>query len=84
MANLIFHEWAHNKHASDPLALSQGEINGNYVHLYGGGGILRAGMSYGMAARLDINSDNIRSMARVLDAPNKQSISGLYSDEYGF
>jgi hypothetical protein len=80
LANLIFHEWAHNKHSSDPLALSSGD----FVHTSCGGGILMARLSYGVAARLDINSDNIHSMARVLGAANKQSISGLYSDEYGF
>jgi hypothetical protein len=81
LANLIFHEWAHNKHSSDPLALSS---NGDFVHTSCGGGILMPRLSYGVAARLDINSDNIHSMARVLGANNKQSISGLYSDEYGF
>jgi hypothetical protein len=84
LANLIFHEWAHNKHSSDPLALSNGEITGQYVHTSCGGGILRARLPYGMAAIADISSDNIRSMARVLGAANRQSISGLYSDEYGF
>ncbi|MGD0570147.1 MAG: hypothetical protein ABSA78_17225 [Candidatus Sulfotelmatobacter sp.] len=84
LANLIFHEWAHNKHASDPLALSKGEVNGDYVHTDCGGGVLSARLSYGMAATLDITSENIRCMARVLGAANKQSISGLYSDEYGF
>jgi hypothetical protein len=84
LANLIFHEWAHNKHTSDLLALSKGEINGDYVHTYCGGGVLSARLSYGMAATLDISSENIRCMARVLGATNKQSISGLYSDEYGF
>jgi hypothetical protein len=84
LANLIFHEWAHNKHSSDPLALSQGEMTGDYVHTSCGGGILGPRVSYGVAARLDISSDNIRSMARVLGAANRQSISGLYSDEYGF
>jgi hypothetical protein len=84
LANLIFHEWAHNEHASDALALSQGEITGDFVHTSCGGGILAARLPYGAAARLDISADNIRSMARVLGAPNKQSISGLYSDEYGF
>ena len=85
LANFIFHEWAHNKHASDPLALSKAEdTNGSYVHLYCGQGVLAAGLSFGLAANLDINQANISSMARVLDAPNKQSISGLYSDDLGF
>jgi|SRR5579863_1427592 len=84
LANLIFHEWAHNKHSSDVLALSNGEMTGDFVHTYCGGGILGPRVSYGVAARLDISADNIRSMARVLGAQNKQSIAGLYSDEYGF
>jgi hypothetical protein len=84
LANLIFHEWAHNKHSSDPLALSKGEMTGDFVHTSCGGGILGPRISYGLAARLDISADNIRSLARVLGATNKQSISGLYSDEYGF
>ena len=84
LANLIFHEWAHNKHSSDPLALSKGEMTGDFVHTSCGGGILGPRISYGLAARLDISADNIRSLARVLGAANKQSISGLYSDEYGF
>jgi len=86
LANLIFHEWAHNKHASDPVALSKGEAAGagDYVHQYCGGGVLAGGLSYYLAGRLDINTTNISSMARVLDAANQQSISGLYSDELGF
>lgn len=43
-----------------------------------------SGLSFGLAANLDINPTNISSMARVLDAANKQSISGQYSDDLGF
>ncbi len=85
LANFIFHEWAHNKHTSDPVALGKGEdAGGNYVHLYCGGGVLAGGLSYGLAANLDINTANISSMVRVLDASNLQSVSGLYSDNLGF
>jgi hypothetical protein len=86
LANFIFHEWAHNKHTSDPVARSKGEDadGGSYVHHYCGGGVLAGGLSYGRAASLDINTTNISSMARVLDASNQQSVSGLYSDDLGF
>jgi hypothetical protein len=83
VANLIFHEWAHNKHASDPVAQSKGGP-GDYVHFYCGGGVLGAGLSYGAAARLDMNPANMSAMARVLDAQNKQTITGLYNDALGF
>lgn len=51
LANLIFHEWAHNKYLSDADALSKNEANGDYVHAYCGGGVLQAGMSYGRQRR---------------------------------
>jgi hypothetical protein len=85
LANLIFHEWAHNKHTSDPLAISRGEAaNGDYVHFYCGDGVLGQSIRVAIAANLDPNQTNINSMARVLDASNKQSLSGLYSDELGY
>ena len=85
LANLIFHEWVHNKHSSDPLAVSKGEANGDYVHFFCGGGMLQRGVSLGAMSRIDNpNATNISAMARVLDAQNKQSIYGLYSDKYGF
>ena len=85
LANLIFHEWAHNKHTSDPVAISKGEAaNGDYVHFYCGDGVLGRNISVGVAANGSPNQTNIISMARVLDASNPQSVSGLYSDELGF
>ncbi len=83
LANLIFHEWAHNKHTSDPVALSRGGA-GEYVHFYCGDGILGRNISVGVAANGSPNQTNITSMARVLDASNPQSLSGLYSDELGY
>ena len=77
LAKLIFHEWVHNKLASDPTALAQGEINGDYVHHYCGGGVLSAGLSYGLMVNTSINGINLNSMARVLHAQNKQNLSGL-------
>ena len=83
LANLIFHEWAHNKHASDPVAQSKGGA-GDYVHFHCGGGVLGVGLSYGAAARSDMNPANMSAMARVLGAQNKQTITGLYNDDLGF
>ena len=83
LANLIFHEWAHNKHASDPVALSKGGA-GDFVHFQCGGGVLGYGLSYGAAARLDMSPGNMLAMARVLDAQNRQTLTGLYNDDLGF
>ena len=83
LANLIFHEWAHNKHSSDPTALSNGGA-GDYVHFQCGGGVLGRSVSYGAAARFDMSGANMLAMARVLDAQNKQNLSGLYNDDLGF
>jgi hypothetical protein len=83
LANLIFHEWAHNKHASDSVAQSKGGP-GDYVHFYCGGGVLGGGLSYGAAARLDMNPANMSAMARVVDAQNKQTVTGLYNNDLGF
>jgi hypothetical protein len=85
LANLMFHELAHNKHTSDPVALSNGEQpNGDYVHFSCGGGILQRGLTFGVAARLDINPTNIQHIARVLDSANPQETCGVFSDELGF
>lgn len=85
LANFTFHEWVHNKHTSDPTALRNGEDPGGiFVHNYCGGGILARGMTINQAGNWTINTANIAAMARVLDATNPQSISGLYSDEEGF
>lgn len=85
LANLIFHEWAHNKHTSDPTALRNGEGNhGAHVHFFCGGGPLQLGLSYGALAGINNINTNIAAMARVLDAQNKQSIAGLYNDDLGF
>jgi len=85
LANLIFHEFAHNKHTSDKLALSKGEDPGGlFVHNECGGGILARALSTGLAANLDILSGNIRSMARVLDSANNQETCGLYNDDLGY
>jgi hypothetical protein len=85
LANLIFHEWAHNKHTSDPQAIANGEsANGSHVHFFCGGGPLQLGLSYGALARINNINANITAMARVLDAQNKQSIAGLYNDDLGY
>jgi len=83
LANLIFHEWAHNKHASDSVALSKGGPE-EYVHSHCGFGVFAKSLSLYNAARLDMNLTNLAAMARVLDAQNEQSISGLYNDDLGF
>ena len=83
LANLIFHEWAHHKHASDPVAQSKGGP-GDYVHFYCGGGVLGMGLSYGAAARMDMNPANMSAIARVLGAQNNRTITGLYNDDLGF
>ncbi|HYM77384.1 MAG TPA: hypothetical protein VE377_15525 [Candidatus Dormibacteraeota bacterium] len=84
LANLIFHEWAHNKHNSDSVALNNGGVN-YYVHNSCGGGMLQTGLTLRGYAKFDHpSSGNITAMARVLDAQNKQSVAGLYSDELGF
>jgi len=77
LANLIFHEWAHNKYLSDANAMSKNEANGDYVHAYCGNGVLRAGMTYVQAANWDINPANIAAMVKVLANSNKQYTSGL-------
>jgi hypothetical protein len=89
LSNLIFHEWAHNKHSFDPLALSKGEddprVPGQFVHFYCGYGVLQSSNPLGAMANPNfVNSDNIKAMARVLDAQNKQCVDGLYSDVLGF
>ncbi|HXJ85679.1 MAG TPA: hypothetical protein VMS18_02585 [Candidatus Binatia bacterium] len=85
LANLIFHEWAHNKHTSDPQALGNGEgRNGSHVHFFYGGGPLQMGLSYGALAGISNINANLAAMARVLDAQNKQSICGLYNDDLGY
>ena len=66
LANLIFHEWVHNKYANDTRALGLGEINGAYVHTQCGGGILAAELTYYNAARSTINDDNKAAMLRVI------------------
>jgi len=83
LGNLIFHEWAHNKHASDPVAQSNGGP-GPYVHFQCGGGVLGPGISIGGAARSDMSPANMTAMARVIGAQNKQSIAGLYNDDLGY
>jgi|HubBroStandDraft_1064217.scaffolds.fasta_scaffold00964_15 hypothetical protein len=83
LANLIFHEWVHNKHTSDPVALSKGGPT-EYVHFYCGNGILGGSIPVALAANGSPNQTNIISMARVLDASNPQSLAGLYSDDLGF
>jgi len=77
LANLIFHEWVHNKYANDARALGMGEVNGAYVHTQCGGGVLAAELSYFTAARSTINEDNRAAMLRVIDRANKQYTAGL-------
>ena len=85
LANLAFHEFAHNKYLSDRLAIQNGEKSGGvFVHSSCGMGILTGGISYGFAATADANSDNVKAMARVLDNENKQYPFGLFSDETGY
>jgi hypothetical protein len=84
LANFTFHEWAHNKHASDPTALRNGEDpRGLYVHNFCGGHVLSS-MTINQAGSWDISTGNIAAMARVLDARNKQSLAGLYNDDLGY
>jgi hypothetical protein len=83
LANLIFHEFGHNKHQTDATAAANGGPN-FFVHSSCGLGIFMDAMTIGLASNLDINADNIRCMARVLSAANKQARWGLYSDELGF
>lgn len=77
LANLIFHEWVHNKYANDTRALGFGEITGNYVHSQCGGGILAAQVTYYNVARSTVNEENKAAMLRVVNAPNKQYTAGL-------
>jgi hypothetical protein len=85
LANLVFHEFAHNKHLSDQRALQNGEKSGGvFVHSSCGMGIFAGGVSYGFTASADANSDNIKAMARVLDNENKQYSFGLFDDDLGF
>lgn len=85
LANLVFHEFAHNKHLSDKRALDQGERNGGvFVHTACGGGIFSAAVNYKISAISDANPDNIKAMARVLDNDNKQYPFGLFDDDFGF
>jgi len=77
LANLIFHEWVHNKYANDARAFGLGEVTGNYVHTQCGGGVLAAGISYYAAARATINDDNRAAMLRVIDQANRQYTAGL-------
>jgi hypothetical protein len=85
LANLIFHEWAHNKNSSDPVAVQNGEgIHGAHVHLYCGMGALQLGLSYGVMRGINNINANIPCMTRVLDAQNKQCLAGLYNDDLGY
>jgi hypothetical protein len=77
LANLIFHEWVHNKYSSDPDALSKGEANGDFVHQFCGGGVLGPNLTYVQAAEWDVNIANSTAMSRVLNKSNKQYTSGL-------
>jgi hypothetical protein len=83
LANLIFHEFGHNKLQTDSVAAAQGGP-GLFLHTSCGNGPFRDNMTIGLASNLTINQLNIKSMARVLDAANKQALFGLYSDELGF
>lgn len=74
-----------NKHISDQLPLSRGELpNGLFVHNECGEGILARAITLGVAANLDILPKNVISMARVLDSANNQETCGLYNDDLGF
>jgi hypothetical protein len=85
LANFIFHEFAHNKHTSDPTALKGGESpRGLFVHNNCGFGVFGASVTTGAAANFELLDDNIAAMARVLGSANKQYPFGLFSDELGF
>lgn len=85
LANLIFHEFGHNKHLADPTALQYGEDpGGSYVHDKCGGGIFGADLSHIMASKLDPKPGNTAAMARVLALKNPQFRFGLFMDECGF
>jgi len=86
LANLIFHEFAHNKHYSDALALSKGELpTGIYVHTECGDGVLLGGTNYGRMANISqLTAKNISSMARVLNEANEQNTCGLFNEKLGY
>jgi hypothetical protein len=85
LANLIFHEWGHNKLSSDPTAAAGGETaGGQYLHSSCGGGVFGAALTVGVATKLDLFPENVTAMARVLGAANKQYLLGLFSDKWGF
>ena len=83
LANLIFHEFGHNKLQGDPVAAAQGSPD-IFLHTSCGQGPFMDRMTIGLASNLTITPGNIKSMARVLNAANKQARFGLYSDELGF
>jgi hypothetical protein len=83
LANLIFHEFGHNKLQRDPVAVAQGGSD-IFLHTSCGQGPFMDRMTIGLASNLTMTPGNIKSMARVLNAANKQARFGLFSDELGF
>jgi hypothetical protein len=74
LANLAFHEFAHNKYG--PPA--------DEVHINGGGGILGNPVMPAAISGSQPNPDNETFMASILDRHVQQSKCGLFSDELGF
>jgi hypothetical protein len=74
LANLAFHEFAHNKY----------DGTGNDAHVDGGGGILGMPVMPAAISGSTPNRDNEAFMASNLNRHVRQSTCGLYSEEAGF
>jgi hypothetical protein len=74
LANLAFHEFAHNKYGGPA----------DDVHVNGGGGILGRPVMPAAISGSHPNLDNETFMASILDRHVQQSTCGLYSEELGY
>lgn len=74
LANLAFHEFAHNKY----------DGTGQDAHLDGGGGILGKPVMPAAISGSSPNGDNEKFMASILSRQVPQSMCGLYSEELGY
>jgi hypothetical protein len=74
LANLAFHEFAHNKY----------DGTGNDVHVDGGGGLLGNPVMPAAISGSIPNPDNETFMASILNRHVQQSTCGLYSSQLGF